>query len=272
MLLPPRTRLKFSVLTHIHLHAAAQKRFAGQKVDLSSSRQVVNKTGVLGIHSSLVSAIKQLKWNPEGTAWADYDSTHNYAESSFKHKKKIVTSYLDRVRPETVWDLGANTGVFSRLASQRKIHTIAFDIDPGAVELNYRQTVADKEQFLYPLLFDLTNPSPNLGWHNQERLSLFKRGSADMLFALALVHHLAITNNVPLEQIARFMADLGHWLVIEFIPKDDPQAQKLLASREDIFEDYSQKRFEDVFGTYYQIDDSVVIKHTKRTLYLMKKN
>jgi hypothetical protein len=160
--------------------------------------------------------------------------------------------------------------VFSRLASQRKIHTIAFDIDPGAVELNYRQTVADKEQFLYPLLFDLTNPSPNLGWHNQERRSLFKRGSADMLLALALVHHLAITNNVPLEQIARFMADLGHWLVIEFVPKDDPQTQKLLASREDIFGDYSQERFEESFGAYYQIDDSVLIKDTNRSLYLMK--
>ena len=270
-LLPFRTRLKFPLLAHIHFHAAAQKRYAGQKVDSPVSGKEMNITGMLGILSSLDTIVKQLKWNPEGTAWVDYDSTHNYADSSLEHKKKIVTSYLDRVRPETVWDLGANTGIFSRLASQRMIHTVAFDFDPGVVELNYRQSVADKEQYLLPLLLDLTNPSPNLGWHNQERRSLFKRGSADMLLALALVHHLAITNNVPLEQIARFMADLGHWLVIEFVPKDDPQTQKLLASREDIFGDYSQERFEEVFGTYYQIDDSVVIKNSNRTLYLMKK-
>lgn len=269
-LLPFRTRLKFPLLAHIHFHAAAQKRYASQKVDSLVSGKEMNITGMLGILSSLDTIVKQLKWNPEGTAWVDYDSTHNYADSSLEHKKKIVTSYLDRVRPETVWDLGANTGVYSRLASQRMIHTVAFDIDPGAVELNYQQTIAEKEHYLYPLLLDLTNPSPNLGWHNQERRSLLKRGSADMLLALALVHHLAITNNVPLEQIARFMADLGHWLVIEFVPKDDPQTQKLLASREDIFVDYSQERFEESFGAYYQIDDSVLIKDTNRTLYLMK--
>jgi hypothetical protein len=270
-LLPLRTRLKFPLLTHLHLHALAQKRYAGQKVDLSSSRQVVKKTGILGILSSLESSVRRLDWNPEGTVWADYESTHSYTDASIKHKKQIVTAYLDRVRPETVWDLGSNTGVFSRLASQRMIYTVSFDIDPGAVELNYRQCVADNEQYLFPLLLDLTNPSPSLGWHNQERRSLFKRGSPDMLLALALVHHLAIANNVPLEQIARFAADLGHWLVIEFVPKDDPQTQRLLASREDVFVDYSQKRLEEVFGIHYQIHDSVVIEDSARTLYLMKR-
>jgi len=269
-LLPFRTYLKFPLLTHLHLHAVAQKRYAGHKVDLSSPRQEVKKTGILGILSSLESITSQLKWNPEGTAWADYVSTHNYTDASLDHKKQVVTDYLDRVHPETVWDLGANTGVFSRLASQRMINTVAFDIDPGVVELNYRQSVVDKEQYLLPLLLDLTNPSPNLGWFNQERRSLFKRGSADMVLALALVHHLAITNNVPLDQIALFMATLGHWLVVEFVPKDDPQTQKLLSSREDIFVDYSRNKFEEVFSAYYQIEDSVVINNSARTLYLMK--
>lgn len=269
-LLPFRTYLKFPLLTYLHLHAAAQKRYAGHQVDLTSPRQEVKKTGILGILSSLESIISHLNWNPEGTAWADYVSTHNYADASLNHKKQAVAEYLDRVRPETVWDLGANTGVFSRLASQRMINTVAFDIDPGVVELNYRQSITDKDQYLLPLLLDLTNPSPNLGWFNQERRSLFKRGSADMVLALALVHHLAITNNVPLDQIALFMANLGHWLVVEFVPKDDPQTQKLLASREDIFIDYSQKRFEEVFSAYYQIDDTVVINNSARTLYLMK--
>ena len=269
-LLPFRTYLKYPLLTHLHKQAVAKKRYACHKVDLSSPRQEVKKTGILGILSSLESITSQLKWNPEGTAWADYVSTHNYTDASLDHKKQVVTDYLDRVHPETVWDLGANTGVFSRLASQRMINTVAFDIDPGVVELNYRQSVVDKEQYLLPLLLDLTNPSPNLGWFNQERRSLFKRGSADMVLALALVHHLAITNNVPLDQIALFMATLGHWLVVEFVPKDDPQTQKLLSSREDIFVDYSRNKFEEVFSAYYQIEDSVVINNSARTLYLMK--
>jgi len=269
-LLPLRTRLNFYLLTHIHLHAVAQKRYSDKKVKLASSHQEVNKNGILGIISSLESFIRQINWNPEGTDWADYDSTHNYADASIEHKKEIVTTYIERVRPETVWDLGANTGVFSRLASQQMIHTVAFDIDPGAVELNYRQSVADKEQYLLPLILDLTNPSPNLGWHNQERGSLFKRSTPDLLLALALVHHLAIANNISLEHIARFMADLAQWLVIEFIPKEDPQTQRLLSSREDIFEDYTRKRFEEIFSIYFQITDSVVIKNSDRTLYLMK--
>jgi len=270
-LLPFRTRFNFPLLTHIHLHAVTQRRYAGKKIDLDSSTRVVNKTGMLGILSSLESIIRKLNWNPEETEWADYDSTHNYTDASIEHKKQIVTTYLERVRPETVWDLGANTGIFSRLASKQMIHTVAFDIDPGAVELNYRQSVADKEQNLLPLLLDLTNPSPNLGWHNQERRSLFKRDSPDLLLALALVHHLAIANNVSLEQIARFMADLAQWLVIEFVPKEDPQTQRLLSSRKDIFVDYTQERFEEVFGTYFQIADSMVINNSGRILYLMKR-
>lgn len=270
-LLPFRTWFNFSLLTHIHLHAAAQKKYAGQNVSMSSGSRGINKTGLLGILDSLESIIKKLNWNPEGTDWADYGSSHNYSEASIKHKKQLVSSYIERSCPKTVWDLGANTGVFSRLASQQKINTIAFDIDPGVVELNYRQVVANKEEYLYPLLLDLSNPSPDLGWHNHERRSLFKRGPVDLVLALALVHHLAISNNVPLEQIAHFLADLGQWLVIEFVPKDDPQTQKLLASREDIFDDYSQERFDEVFGSFYQIEDSTIIEDTNRTLYLLKK-
>ncbi len=270
-LLPFRTHFNFPLLTHIHLHAITQKRYAGKKIDLDSSNRVVNKTGMLGIISSLESIIRQLNWNPEETEWADYDSTHNYTDASFKHKKLIVKTYLERVSPETVWDLGANTGVFSRLASQQMINTVAFDIDPGAVELNYRKSVAGNEKYLVPLILDMTNPSPDLGWHNQERRSLIKRGSPDLLLALALVHHLVIANNISFDYVARFMADLSHWLIIEFVPKEDPQTQRLLSSREDIFVDYSQKSFEKVFGIYFQIEDSVVIKNTKRKLYLMKK-
>jgi len=270
-LLPGRTYFNFPLLTHIHLHAIAQKRYAGRKIDLNSSNQEVNKTGMLGILSSLETIINKLDWNPEGTEWVDYDSTHNYTDTSFKHKNKIVKTYLERVSPDTVWDLGANTGVFSRLASQQKINTVAFDIDPGAVEVNYRKCIANNEEFITPLVLDLTNPSPNLGWHNQERQSLIKRGSPDLLLALALVHHLAIANNVSFDLIARLMADLSPWLIIEFVPKDDPQSQRLLSSREDIFVDYSQKEFEKIFGIYYQIEDSVVINNTKRKLYLMKR-
>lgn len=270
-MLPWRTRLRIPLFLHLHLHASAQKRYAGQAVDLSSSSQKVSSTGIRGILSSLANIIEKLTWEPSGTGWADYSSTHQYSDTAYQHKKELVSHYLQDIQPDSVWDLGANTGEFSRLASKRGIQTIAFDIDPGAVELNYQECLREQDPNLLPLQIDLTNPSPGLGWENQERKSLVERGPADLVLALALVHHLALTNNLPLSKTAKYFSRLGLWLVIEFIPKHDPQAQRLLASRKDIFESYQQQSFEQDFGHHYQIIDKQVVKDSQRTLYLMKK-
>ena len=126
--------------------------------------------------------LKKLYWNPEGSTWADYYNDTNYISDAFSHKKEIVNSFLDKVKPNYVWDLGANDGTFSRIASIKNIQTISFDFDPAAVEKNYNQCVSLNEQHMLPLLLDLTNPSPGLGWDNTERESLLKRGPAKMLF------------------------------------------------------------------------------------------
>ncbi len=168
-----------------------------------------------------------MRWSPKGSEWGDYYEIHNYSSAGLEHKERLVASYLERIQPADVWDLGANTGKFSRLASQMNIPTIAFDIDPAAVEINYRQCVSDKETHLLPLIADLTNPSPGIGWQNQERMNLLERGPAEAVLALALVHHLAISNNVPLERVAEFFQRAGRWLVIEFVPKSDSQVQRL---------------------------------------------
>jgi ribosomal protein L11 methylase PrmA len=169
-----------------------------------------------------------------------------------------------------VWDLGANVGRFSRLASDRNIDTVAFDIDPAAVEKNYLDS-RNGETHLLPLLLDLTNPSPGLGWGHEERMSLLERGPVDLVMALALIHHLAISNNVPLEQLARFFSRVGQWLIMEFVPKSDSQVQRLLATREDIFSNYSQSGFEQAFERYFTIRRSVQVEGSERTLYLMHK-
>jgi hypothetical protein len=124
---------------------------------------------------------------------------------------------------------------------------------------------------LLPLVMDFTNPSPSLGWHSRERLSLIQRGPADAVLSLALVHHLAISNNVPLSLLADYFHDLGHWLIIEWIPKDDSQVQLLLSSRPDIFTDYHQDGFESTFSRYFKIYDRTPIIGSGRVLYLMEK-
>jgi len=170
-----------------------------------------------------------------------------------------------------VWDLGANDGTFSRLASDAGIDTIAFDVDPAAVEHNYRQVKQRGERSLLPLLMDLANPTASLGWANAERMSLLERGPADVAFALALVHHLAIAHNVPLPRIAAFFASLTRALVIEFVPKEDSQVQRMLASRDDIFATYARDAFEAAFREHFTIESSSEIDGSVRTLYVMRR-
>jgi len=137
-----------------------------------------------------------------------------------------VKEWTAEKKPARVWDLGGNTGVFSREAAESGAFTVSFDIDPAAVEQNYRTAKTKKEQNILPLVLDLTNPSPALGWDNSERDSVGARGPADMILALAVIHHLAISNNVPLPQLANFFVAHCNWLVIEFVPKTDSQVQK----------------------------------------------
>jgi ribosomal protein L11 methylase PrmA len=169
-----------------------------------------------------------------------------------------------------VWDLGANVGLFSRIASERGIPTIACDIDPAAVELNYRECVRQSETNLLPLIIDLANPSPSLGWANEERSSLIERGPADVVFALALIHHLSISNNVPLADLTAFFSKIARWTIFEFVPKEDPQVQRLLISRDDIFDDYSLQGFEKAFADCFHIRRKEQIGGSSRTLYLME--
>ena len=268
-LLPRRTWLRFSTLLHVHLHARSIVRHAGTPHRDSSLDRPMSRTGLLGLIDNLESAIRALAWRPEGTEWADYESQHNYGERGMEEKRRIVRELLAALAPTTVWDLGANTGAFSRIAADLGAQVVAFDADPAAIERAYVQGRSVGERRILPLLMDLTNPSPALGWAHGERMSLVSRGAAQVVLALALVHHLAISNNVPLGDIASFFASLAPELIIEFVPKTDPQAQRLLVSRRDIFSEYDQDSFEREFGRRYEIVGAQPICGTDRRLYHM---
>ena len=207
------------------------------------------------------------------SSWAAYyQEEHSYSDAGLTHKQEIVREYLKFVKPEIVWDLGANTGMFSRIAASLGAYTVAFDYDPLVVELNYREMKKKNESNLLPLLQDLTNPSPAIGWRNRERSSLIERANADLTMSLALVHHLLIANNVPLDQLVDFFYQLSRWQIIEFIPKSDHQVQRLLTSREDIFLDYSSEAFEAEFNKRFKIHRKQAIQDSARCLYLMERH
>lgn len=271
-LLPLSTWFRFGLLTHIHLHARSQTYYADKSAPSAVRAGSLSKNGMLGLIDSLENTVKALSIPSQRTEWGDYYSDTNYSDPALLHKKELVAAFIARSGVNgQVWDLGANTGFFSRLASIRGLNTIAFDIDPVAVDKNYRQCRQNDEKCLLPLLLDLTNPAPAIGWENRERMSLAERGPADLIMALALVHHLAISNNLPLAMVAAFLARNCRKLIIEFVPKSDSQVQRLLASRADIFPDYTQAGFEQAFSREFRILAVEKVRESERLLYLMEK-
>lgn len=266
-LLPKRTWLRPGLLFHLHLHARAQSKFRNQ--DRKVAARAVTPHGLLGILDSLEATIKALRWTPSGTEWAAYYEHTNYDADAGLEKKAVVAAWIGQCRPKLVWDLGANDGTFSRLAVSHGAVTVAWDIDPAAVEKCYRASLRDREKILYPALLDLANPSPALGWNLLERPSLFERRRPDVALALALLHHLAIGNNVPLDLCADFFRRVTSTLIIEWVPKGDSKVDALLRNRLDIFPDYTEEFFRAAFTRHYRVRARHALKNSDRVLYLL---
>ena len=268
-LLPFRTNFRLGLLIHIHMHARFQSKHDDTE---ESGKREVSQLMASSVIENLKTTVKKLDWSPKGTEWSDYYDKTNYTEKGFKHKEKLVEKYVSEIEADEIWDFGANNGHFSRIAADTAdALTLSFDIDPAAVDRNYRHCREENRENLLPLKQDLTHPSPGIGWNNEERKKLTKRGDPDLGIALALVHHLAISNNLPLEKIAEFFAENCDSLIIEFVPKEDSNAQKLLSSREDIFDEYNRENFEKEFGNHYKIKQKARINSSERTLYLMER-
>jgi ribosomal protein L11 methylase PrmA len=272
-LMPFKSRFSPSLAMHLFMHARGIAEAGRQKGAQGGSQKQrsFSQAAFLGLIDSLRSAITKLDWKPGGTEWFDYYEANNqYGEAGLEEKDKLVEDFVSQVPAGTVWDLGGNTGRFSRIAVGQGSNVICADIDPGCVEANYRYVKEHKETTLLPLQLDLTNPSPAIGWANAERDAFTERGPADMILALGLVHHLVIANNVAISMLAEFFSRSCQYLVVEFIPKGDPQMDKLLSSRPDIFPDYEKESFEASFSKYFRIARQEHVPHTPRTLYLME--
>lgn len=272
-LLPLTAKFHFGIFYHIFLHAKSQVRLAKTSVkDLKPTHQggKISDIGQRGIIESLKRTVQSLKWKPKGTQWAEYYSFTNYTTRAFQQKEKIVSKLIKAARPKTVWDFGANDGKFSRIAAISGALTISLDIDPASVEKNYLQCKSNGETKILPLLMDWTNPSPGIGWSNEERMSIIERGPADMILALALIHHIAIGNNVPFEMVAQLFADLCKRLIIEWVPKEDSQVKKLLLNREDIFKNYNEQDFLSAFSRYFIIESKIPLEESTRIIFFMR--
>lgn len=272
-LLPATARVKPGLLFHIFFHANSQKKYNEAAIHKKPSRKI-NKSAITAIIGSLESAVNSLKLKVDKTIWTNYydpDDRDSYIEESLAKKKELVSKYLDLAKPKTLWDIGANTGVYSEIAAGKNISTISLDSDHTVIEQNYLKIKKQNEKYILPLWVDIVNPTPAVGWENRERESFLNRPTPDAVLALALIHHLAISNNLPLSKLADLFAKICDYLIIEFIHKEDYRVKLLLQSREDIFQDYNQKTFEEEFAKFFKTIKKTQISRSKRTLYLFKK-
>jgi hypothetical protein len=268
-LLAKKNKLKPSLFLHLFLHAGSQRRYEDK--DVPRARLRVSRIQLEGILQSLDNAIRSIECAVPRTQWVEYADRNSYSTLAMREKKAAVDRILASTGGRTAWDVGANTGAFSRIAAARQYDVIAFDADHAAVETLYNELAASNETGILPLVADITNPSPAIGWNNSERTRLTERGHPDVVLALALIHHLRIGNNVPLAMILDFFASLAPTVILEFVPKSDIQVRKMLASREDIFTDYSQDVFEELAGTRFSIAESVRLADSGRVLYSLKR-
>jgi hypothetical protein len=269
-LLPGRTKLRPGLMAHLHMHAGAQRRSASAAPTAEHRKpRRMTQLGQEALLDSLRRAVEGLRWEPGGH-WVQYGIQTSYSERGAASKREIVERMLSASPASVVWDMGANVGTYSTIAAAEGRSVIAFDQDASSVEHHWRSLSAEARASVLPLVLDLTNPSPSLGWGLEERKSLVERGPADVILALALVHHLAIGNNVPLDRVASFFARIGRRAIVEFVPKEDPMGRHLLAARPDIFPGYTLEGFRRAFERYFRVLEEAAIDDSLRTLFLLE--
>jgi hypothetical protein len=254
-LMPRTSWLSPAMVIHLHLHARSIARHAATdaraaRAESKVQHARVSQRGLEGLVAHLMSTVEGFSWQAADTEWGAYEETHNYDAAGRESKQTLVAEFVRTSGAARVIDLGANAGEYSRVARDAGATlVVAADGDPVAVERGFHRLTKAGESGVHPLLVDLTNPSPSQGWDHSEWPSLAARGPFDAVLALALVHHLAIGNNVPLAGVAAKLARLGTTVIIEWVPKSDPQAQRLLSAREDIFDGYHEDGLRAAFAT-----------------------
>lgn len=278
-LLPLSAWLRPAVYMHIVMHSRYMNHdFSARENAADIQECQISKASAYGLIDQLEGLISSLRISKKETAWTAYEGTHTYKQEEFRDKENFIRDSLAEInhgRPLSLWDMGANTGHFSRLMAEdapEGSSIVALEHDGMTGEAGYAASRSCVKNRPLHLWMDILNPTPDCGWGQEEWDGLFRRGPADMVLILALVHHLCLSGNVSFTQIADFLNRIGHHIVVEFVPKDDPQARRLLKGRRDIYESYTQAEFENAMNLHFSLIASRVVSSTGRTLYFMKRH
>jgi hypothetical protein len=264
-----RDLLRRGVLSHVVLHKRLEHRH-GQEAG-----QVRRELEAAGFGTELIRAsvsrlrklVSRLEPQRAESTWSGYGCCNSYSKEEAARKADVVGAVARALEPELVWDLGCNDGRYSRIAAEHARYTLAVDADQTTVERLYRELRSEGQRSILPLVMDVADPSPALGWQNLERKTLTERGTPDLTLCLALVHHLAITRNIPLASFLGWLRGLDSALVIEFPHEDDPMVRVLLeAKRPGTHDDYRRETFEEKLHEVFAVESSTSLSET-RTIY-----
>ena len=265
-------KFKRGVLSHVWFPAKAERRMRRRGADArgSGSRRRQPRTMLFALLDSLTRLVDRLSYGPTSSDWGMYSETHSYKDEDFERKKSFVDRHTSARRPALLWDLGANTGTFSRIAARHSGLVVAVDGDQDAVDLLYRDAREGEERNIVPLVMDLANLSPGQGWAGQERAAFDKRRSPDMVLCLALVHHVRVSANVPLSLYLKWLRSLDAAVIVEFVGRDDEMFRKLIENKSEDYLDYTAEAFESEIHRHFTVSDRLELKEGKREMLLLE--
>jgi hypothetical protein len=273
-LLPVKTKLSSTLFTNIHLLAKMESKHS-QDYKVETKIAKLSRKAQNNIIDNLFDFIKKLAIKEE-TEWGDYYDKTNYNDAAFQGKKTLIENWVTALNPQKLIDVGGNDGTFARTVVNKVPHVIVTDIDSNAVAYNYKQVQQNNETNMLPFVCDVLQPAPGIGLNNTERNSLIERlqhYSPDVTMALAIIHHITLSGNVPFERSAQFFAAFSKHLVIEFPTREDSWVESLLLRKREFinhFDFYSQVVCEAGYQEYFTIEKKEIVPGTKRVLYLLK--
>ena len=266
-----RDRFRKGVLSHVWLQSKLDRRFGGSSDNVRSNLKSAgfNRELILVNVRKMQKLVKRLEWKAAGSEWGDYTEFHNYSEDDHTLKENFIRESIKTEAPHTVWDIGCNTGQFSRIAAAGCEQVLSMDIDHVAVERLFLNPETPAN--ILTLVQNVADPSPNWGWRNRERTDLRTRSEPELVLCLALIHHVVITANIPLAEFIDWLAGLTDKLVIEYVSRKDDKVKTLLRNKEDKYKDYSRESIESNLKRHFDIRTQLDVNNGDRSLYLCVK-
>lgn len=270
-LLPFKSYFSPTILTNIHLLAKYDKKYESDKKTVNNN---LSKASQMKLLDGLYDYISNLSVN-EKTEWDHYYNQINYNEAAYQFKKNAVRDWFLAIKGKTLIDIGGNDGTFSRELKDVAKLIIVADVDPNAVEQSYKKVLKWKEKMILPIVADVLNPVANYGFNNEERFSFIDRvkdSNLDGCLALAVIHHITLSGNIPFSLSAQFFSKMAPNLLIEFPTRADSWVQFLLDSKREFknhFDFYNEDNFESAYAVYFDIVDKQ--KNGERILYSLKR-